>query len=207
MDPAPLPRLRALLVEDSADDADLLLHALSSGYQVESRRVETADEMVSALAEDDWDIVISDYSLPSFSGPEALQLLKDVGRDLPFIIISGTIGEETAVSALKAGAHDFLVKGRLARLLPAIERELGDVRQRRERRRAEEALRASEAKHRALIERAVFGIFQATAGGCFLTVNPALVAMLGYDSAEDLAAVGWPASAPTSRPAHPSSPT
>ena len=182
--------LRLLLVEDSADDAELLLLALSlGGYHVVVERVETGDEMRRALATGSWDLVISDYSLPAFSGPEALDVLKSAGLDLPFIIVSGTIGEETAVTALKAGAHDFLVKGRLARLIPAIERELRDVAQRRERAQAQQALLESEAKHRSLIERAVFGIYQATREGRFLTVNPALVSMLGYGSATDLTAL------------------
>jgi PAS domain S-box-containing protein len=182
--------LRLLLVEDSTDDAELLVYTLRhGGYDIRHERVQTADEMRRALETGEWDLVISDYSLPTFSGPEALQVLLERGLDLPFIIISGTIGEETAVTALKAGAHDFLVKGRLARLFPAIERELRDVAARRERARAEEALRQSESKHRALIERAVFGICQVTVGGRFLTVNPALVAMLGYDSPEELASI------------------
>ena len=182
--------LRVLLVEDSVDDAELLLYALKhGGYDVVMERVETADAMFDALRSATWDLVISDYSLPTFSGPAALEVLKNAQQDLPFIIISGTIGEEVAVSALKAGAHDFLVKGRLARLLPAIERELRDVGQRRERARAEEDLRKSEEKHRALIERAVFGIYQATTDGRFLTVNPALVTMLGYDAPDELSAV------------------
>jgi PAS domain S-box-containing protein len=182
--------LRLLLVEDSTDDAELLVHTLRhGGYDIRHERVQTADEMRRALQTAEWDLVISDYSLPTFSGPEALQVLLERGLDLPFIIISGTIGEETAVTALKAGAHDFLVKGRLARLFPAIERELRDVAARRERARAEEALRQSESKHRALIERAVFGICQVTVDGRFLTVNPALVAMLGYDSPAELASI------------------
>src|SRR5713101_447285 len=183
--------LHVLIVEDSEDDAELLVRDLErSGYRVIHQRVQTADAMKAALAFRSWDIVLSDYSMPGFSGPAALDVLKATGRDLPFIIISGTIGEETAVAALKAGAHDFLVKGYLARLGPAIERELREVANRRERRRAEEALRASEAQYRSLVQRAVFGFYQATGDGHFLTVNPALVTMLGYEAAEDLISVG-----------------
>src|SRR3954463_13738610 len=116
--------LRALIVEDSEVDAELLLAELRrAGYDVTFERVETAAAMTTGLAHGPWDLVLSDYSLPTFSGPAALEVLKASGLDLPFIIISGTIGEETAVSALKSGANDFLVKGRLARLAPAIERE------------------------------------------------------------------------------------
>src|SRR5207237_6519041 len=102
--------------------------------------VETADAMKEALGRGGWDIVLSDYSLPTFSAPEALRVNQAMGSDIPFIIVSGTIGEETAVSALKAGAHDFLVKGRLARLVPAIDRELRDAAERRERKQLEEQL-------------------------------------------------------------------
>jgi signal transduction histidine kinase len=137
--------LKALIVEDSLSDAELLLMELKrSGYDVSCERVETAEAMRAALAGATWDIILSDYSLPTFSAPEALGIAQTQESDVPFIIISGTIGEETAVSALKAGAHDFLVKGRLARLAPAIERELRDAEARRDRKRLEEQLRHSQ---------------------------------------------------------------
>ncbi|PYQ96546.1 MAG: hybrid sensor histidine kinase/response regulator, partial [Acidobacteria bacterium] len=124
--------LRALIVEDSARDAELLVREIErSGYAVTYERVETAQAMEAALIRSDWDVVLSDYDLPRFSGPAAFALLRASGLDLPFIIISGTIGEEIAVSSLKAGAHDFLVKGHLARLIPAIERERREVEGRR----------------------------------------------------------------------------
>ncbi len=185
--------LRVLIVEDSAADAELLVRELEQGgYDITWERVETAPAMEAALAASSWDIVISDYELPRFSGPAALTVLQATGLDLPFIMLSGTIGEEIAVNALKAGAHDFLVKGRLARLIPAIERELREVEGRRERVRAEEALRRSESRYRSLVEGAIFGIYQATAEGRFVTVNQALVTMLGYDSVDDLMRVGLP---------------
>ncbi|MBI4514574.1 MAG: GAF domain-containing protein [Deltaproteobacteria bacterium] len=136
----PLP-LRVLLIEDSADDAALLLRTLRrAGYELSCVRVETAGDMTRALAEGSWDVVISDYSLPQFSAPEALAVLHDSGLDLPFIIVSGAIGEETAVAAMKAGAHDYVAKDRIVRLLPAIERELRDAEVRRARRQVEQAL-------------------------------------------------------------------
>jgi PAS domain S-box-containing protein len=136
-------RLRVLLVEDSEDDAALLLRQLKrGGYDVTYERVYTADAMRAALAGQTWDIVLSDYSMPSFNAPGALAVLHESGIDLPFIISSGTIGEETAVSALQAGAHDFIMKDNLARLIPAIERELRDAQMRRERKEAEAELRA-----------------------------------------------------------------
>jgi two-component system, cell cycle sensor histidine kinase and response regulator CckA len=133
--------LRVLLIEDSDNDAALLLRTLRrGGYAVTMERVETAEAMRAALARQAWDLVLSDYSLPRFTGPAALHLLQGEGIDLPFIIVSGTIGEETAVAAMKAGAHDFLMKGQLTRLLPAVARELREAAERRERRRVEARL-------------------------------------------------------------------
>src|SRR5216117_2755986 len=130
--------LRLLLVEDSADDAELIVRTLEvGGYTVTYERVETSEGMRAALTESRWDLVLSDYRMPRFSAPAALDVLQSAGLDLPFIIISGTIGEETAVSALKAGANDFMVKGRLARLIPAIERERREAALRRERTQAQ----------------------------------------------------------------------
>jgi putative nucleotidyltransferase with HDIG domain len=135
--------LRIVLIEDSEDDASLLLREIQrGGYQVECERVETAESMRSALTRKIWDLIICDFSLPTFSAPNALALLKKMEIDLPFIIVSGTIGEESAVNALKAGAHDFIIKGNYARLLPAIERELKDAAIRRERRERERELEA-----------------------------------------------------------------
>src|SRR5260370_15865363 len=117
--------LRLLLVEDSEDDAMLVLRELAkSGDQVTHRSVETQEAMREALAAEPWDVVLSDYSMASFSASAALEVLKETGFDLPFIILSGTFGEETAVTALKAGAHDFLLKNKLARFPPALDREL-----------------------------------------------------------------------------------
>src|SRR5215207_8280126 len=135
--------LRILFIEDSEDYARLLLREIQrGGYEVEFERVETAEDMQTALTRQVWDLVICDFSLPRFSAPRALELLKKSGVDLPFIIASGTIGEESAVNALKAGAHDFIIKGNFARLLPAIERELKDAAIRRERRERERELEA-----------------------------------------------------------------
>jgi putative nucleotidyltransferase with HDIG domain len=135
--------LRILLIEDSEDDARLVLREIQhGGYDVEFERVETADAMRAALARQAWDLIICDFSLPRFSAPNALELLKKSEYDLPFIIVSGTIGEESAVNALKAGAHDFIIKGNFARLIPAIQRELKEADVRRERRERERELEA-----------------------------------------------------------------
>jgi signal transduction histidine kinase len=136
--------LRVLFVEDSEIDAELLLRELKrNGYDVEHERVQTAASMRDALSKRSWDIVLSDYSMPQFSGTAALAVLQQSGKDLPFIIISGAIGEEVAVEALKAGANDFLVKGRLTRLGTSIERELREARAREERIEAERVAEAA----------------------------------------------------------------
>lgn len=146
-------RLRILYVEDSPDDALLVLRTLKqAGYDVQHERVETAQDMRAALSTQKWDIVLSDYSLPQFNAPAALSVMKSTGLDIPFIIISGTIGEDTAVSALKAGAQDFIVKGNTARLVPAIERELRDAEARRARVQMATALQESEDRYRAMFE-------------------------------------------------------
>lgn len=138
-------KLRILIIEDSENDAFLLLREIRRlGFNVESTRVETADALRASLATGEWDLILCDYSLPRLDATEALRIVKSTDLDIPFIIVSGTIGEENAVNALKSGAHDFLVKGKYARLGPAIERELSDADVRRERRQAEAALRENE---------------------------------------------------------------
>lgn len=133
--------LRVLLVEDSPDDALLLLHELRrNDYDPVFARVDTLAAMQAALAEQTWDIIIADYGLPHFSAMAALELCKAQAIDSPFIIVSGAVGDEKAVAAMKAGAHDFLAKSNLARLGPAILRELREVEVRRACKRAEAAL-------------------------------------------------------------------
>ena len=134
--------LQVLVIEDSEDDAVLLETALRRvGYAPVCRRVETPEGLRAALEGQEWDLVISDYRLPRFDGLAALAIVKEKGLDQPFIIVSGYITEETAVAAMKAGAHDYVMKDKLARLGPAVERELREAEVRRERRRVEEALR------------------------------------------------------------------
>jgi response regulator RpfG family c-di-GMP phosphodiesterase len=141
----PKKQIRILVVEDSDNDAQLMLRDIRrAGYEVEYERVETEQTMRRSLETRIWDVVLCDYSLPHFDAPHALEILKSTGLDLPFIIVSGTIGEESAVSALKAGAHDFIIKGKFARLGPALEREIREAQVRQERKQAEEILREKE---------------------------------------------------------------
>ncbi len=138
-------KLRILLVEDCQDDELLLSHEVRrGGYEPVITRVFTLQDTRAALEQDIWDVVISDYDLPGFNGLDALAVLRESGRDLPFILVSGVAGEETAVVAMKSGAHDYLVKGSLSRLVPAIEREIREAAIRRDSRRAAAALRDGE---------------------------------------------------------------
>src|ERR1700733_2246812 len=137
--------LHVLQVEDSPSDAALIERTLrKAGYIVYSERVTNATEMKSALASRLWDVIIANYRLPEFDAPSALSLLRQSGRDIPFIVVSGALGEELAVAMMKAGAQDYLLKDNLSRLAPAVEREIGDVRARLGRQRAEQALDESE---------------------------------------------------------------
>jgi two-component system cell cycle sensor histidine kinase/response regulator CckA len=137
--------LRALIIEDSQNDCDLLLSMLSrGGYDVAHKRVCSAATLGSLLEEGKWDIVISDYSMPGFKGTDALAMVRNKGLDVPFLFFSGTIGEEIAVNAMRAGARDYVIKGKAARLLPAIQRELHEADVRRERRQMEQRMRQLE---------------------------------------------------------------
>ena len=137
-----LEALRVLIVEDSEDDALLLLRELRrGGYDpIIHERVETPEAMEEALATSEWDVIVSDYRMPRFSAPEALQMARRSNPDAPFVVVSGKVGEEAAVEAMKAGAHDYVMKGNLARLCATVERGLEEAEERRRRRRAETEL-------------------------------------------------------------------
>ena len=168
--------LRVLMVEDSEDDALLVLRELrAAGYDLTHERVDTAAALEAALDRHPWDLVIGDYSMPHFSGTAALGMLRQRGLDVPYICVSGTITEELAVAAMKAGAHDYVTKGQLKRLLPAIERELREAQGRA-------TLRATEASFATLVEHAPVGIYRSSPEGRFLSVNAAVVRMLGYET-------------------------
>ena len=142
-----MPSLNILLVEDSPNDAKLLLMELRrSGWDVTSERVDSADAMRLLLDKQPWDIIIADYSMPQFSGPAALRLAREFAVDVPFVLVSGTMGEETAVAAMKAGADDYLFKGDLHRLGSVVERELRGAEERRQARKTEQRLRKRESQ-------------------------------------------------------------
>ena len=176
--------LRVLMVEDSESDAGLIIRLLQqAGYDLVHERVDTAEAMRTALAKPDWDIVLADYKMPQFSAPAALEILKASGLDLPFIIVSATIGEEKAVAMMKAGAHDYVMKHNLARLVPAVARELKEAEGRREHRRAEEALLQSEAALSSILRAAPIGIGLVT-HRVFGWTNDHLSRMTGYSRGE-----------------------
>ncbi len=173
------------MVEDSENDAMLLRIELErAGYRPHCARVETSSAMIEAFQHQSWDLVIADYVMPRFNGLAALALTKQRGLDLPFIIVSGHITDDTAVAAMKAGAHDYVMKDNLARLGPAVERELREAEVRRERRRAEEKLKA-ESAFRQAIERSVpSGITAVDLDGRQTYVNPAFCKLVGWTEEE-----------------------
>ncbi len=171
-------KIRVLLVVDSERDTKLLVRELErSGYTVAWKRVETGDEMRAALKAEEWDMILSDHNLPKFSSREALAVLRGLGVDIPFIIVSGAIGEDVAVAAMRAGAHDFIIKGQYARLVPAVKRELVEAAVRRKKKLAlEKSSRLSRIIENSLNEIYIFDAETLK----FLEVNRGARENLGY---------------------------
>jgi PAS domain S-box-containing protein len=176
-----IKKLATLIVEDSEPDAELILRELQEGgFDPVYERVDTQPAMAAALDRRNWDIVISDYSLPQFGGDAALALLQARGLDVPFISVSGTIGEDVAVAMMKAGAHDYVMKDDLKRLVPAVERELDAAIVRRERRRAEE----SRSLLAAVVTSSDDAIVSTTLEGLVSSWNRGAELMYGYSALE-----------------------
>lgn len=181
--------LQVLIIEDSEDDALLLAGCFKrAGYALDYERVENAEATRTALLAHPWDAVLSDHSMPSFSANSALKLMQELQLDLPFIIVSGVIDEETAIAAMRAGAHDYLSKDRLDRLIPAVEREMREAKNRAERRAALNAVRENEVRFRALVSNIPGMVFQLVRRGSgslqFLYVSEGSTALLGISPAE-----------------------
>jgi len=173
--------LHILLVEDSEIDAELLLAELRfKDYKPVYRRVQTAEEMRAAIEQHEWDVVISDYCLPQFSGPDALKLVQESKIDVPFIMVSGAYGEEVAVQIMKAGADDFIVKNNLSRLAPAIEREMEAAQLRHEKARVETAMRHLAA----IVEFSEDAIYSKNLDSIIVSWNPAAERIFGYRAEE-----------------------
>jgi len=173
--------LQVLVVEDSENDTKLLLEELhQGGYDAVHERVQTAAELTAALDRHAWDVVLSDYVLPQFSGPAALKLLRERAVDTPFIAISGMSGEEAAVDMMKAGASDYIVKSNLSRLVPAVERELEVAQSRRARVRAEAAMQFLAA----IVESTDDAIYGKSLDGPIVSWNKAAERIFGYTADE-----------------------
>lgn len=178
--------LRVLIVEDSKIEAKFTVNLLKkNGYSVVSDRVETEEQMTAALDDHKWDIIISDYQMPDFDGMRALQVFQRYELDIPFILVSGKIGEETAVDLMKMGAHDYIMKGNTARLVPAIKSHLQDAANRRKNLRLEKRLKESEAQYRGFFENAHIGIFRCSDHGAILDSNRRMAEAFGFESIQE----------------------
>ena len=178
-------QVRVLIIEDSRFDARVLIGELErGGYKPDYELVDTPEGMRTALTAKSWDIVISDYVMPDFSGLDAIRILQESGLDIPIIIVSGNIGEDTAVQAMKAGAHDYLIKGNLARLIPAIERELSEAQERRKRKKAEAELKSTKEKLESFINNTSDAIIILDIEKKILQVNTGFEKIYGWTAAE-----------------------
>ena len=183
-----LAQLRVLIVEDSVNDTFFIVRELQrGGFNVEFERVDTAAGMQAALEGQNWDLIISDYAMPQFGGPAALALFRRTGLDIPFIVVSGAMGEELAVEMLKAGASNYVMKDRLDRLLPAVESELQAVRERRIRDQTD----ASATYLASLVQSCDDCIIGTTAEGIIISWNSGAERLYGYSQTE---AIGQPIS-------------
>ena len=181
--------LKVLSIEDSEDDALLVMRELRrGGFTVVWERVETAEDLQKALATQTWDVIISDYHLPKFDASRALQIVKQDFPDLPFIVVSGLIGETSAVELMKAGAHDYLMKGSLTRLAEAVRREIREAQIRLERQRSKQELDSAQERLQLAIEGSGIGLWDWNVQTGAVTINDRWTEIIGY-SFEELAPI------------------
>ncbi len=177
--------IQVLLVEDDPNDDELIRqYLMREGLRFELLRVETEAEYRKAIADKTYDVILSDNALPTFDGMTALRIAREECPEIPFLLVSGTMGEEVAIETLKSGATDYVLKQRLSRLGPSVRRALKEAAERVERRTAESALRESETRFRAYVQSAPEGIFVIDDEGRMLDVNAAAAAMTGYTEEE-----------------------
>jgi PAS domain S-box-containing protein len=179
--------LNVLVIEDSKVDAELILYNLKkSGYDIHAERIETASELTISIQNHKWDIILADYRLPSFDAPSALEICREAGLDIPFIVISGTIGEELAIALMKSGAHDYLMKDNLTRLAAVVERELQEAQVRRDHKMAEKCLKESEEMYRTLLNASPEGIVILDTHGNISDVSNMALLILGYENKTEM---------------------
>ena len=179
--------LRVLIVDDSEDDTSLIIRKLSSGgYDPKWERVDSSEAMRNALGREDWDIILCDYKMPNFNAAAALKLAQENKMDIPFIIVSGAIGEDTAVASMKAGAHDYVMKDKLAKLLVAVERAIREAKIRRDKKKTEEMLKMSRENFRHSLDDSPLGVRIVTVTGELIYANQEMLNIYGYDSFEEM---------------------
>lgn len=177
--------LRVLNLEDTQDDSWLLQRHLDrAGYRCVLRREQTVADFEKALRESNWDVILADYFLPGFTALDALRITRQCDSDVPFIVVSGAVGEQAAVDVLREGAADYVMKDSLARLVPAIEREIQEACERRRRRGAEAALRESEMRLRGILDNSPNAVFMKDTAGRYVLVNRCYEQLLGLSDAE-----------------------
>jgi PAS domain S-box-containing protein len=181
--------LQVLMIDDSENDVLLIIRELKKGgYNPVYERVETAVAMKKALKEKQWDIILCDYKMPNFNAFSAIAILKRANINAPLILISGAIGEETALECMRLGAQDYIMKANFSRLCPTIARELEETEIRNKKKRAEEALHHSEEKHRAILENIEEGYYEIDPKGNFIFFNDSMCRILGYTQEEMMGA-------------------
>lgn len=180
-----LTPLRVLMVEDSEDDALLLIRTLrKNGYEPTAERVQTSEDLTLALSRQPWDIILCDFHLPGFSGIDAIAIVKKMNLDIPIIVVSGAIGEEMAMDCIHRGASDYIMKGNLTRLGLAVKRDLQEKEMRLRQKKDEESLRQSEEKYRTILESIGDGYYEVDIAGNFTFFNNALCRIWGYPREE-----------------------